>query len=194
MGTKLLGCFVIVTKQSYISKDIRLTRNALILSSGRGLSRPGPAPVLDIGPLPGTCPRNEPALGQTYATVVFGERRVSGEQMLTVGRGLWTTATDQWRAFPASGPAAVIYVSDNCLGTQHSAVWPRRRVVLQRQTQIVRRYSTPPACTAQAATRRHFAIRSQRRARSARYKDGSSGRAASKDVESKARDRLRRCL
>jgi len=71
-------------------------------------------------------------------------------------------------------------VSDNCLGTQHSAVWPRRRVVLQqRQTQIVRRYSTPPACTAQAATRRHFAIQSQGRARSARYKDGSSGGAAS---------------
>jgi len=32
--------------------------------------------------------------------------------MLTVGRALWTTATDQWRAFPASGLAAVIYVSD----------------------------------------------------------------------------------
>ena len=63
-------------------------------------------------------------------------------------------------------------VSDNCLGTQHAAVWPRRRVVLQRQTQIVRRYSTHPACTAQAATRRHFAIRSQGRVRSARYKDG----------------------
>ena len=41
----------------------------------------------------------------------FGKGRVSGEQMLTVGRGLRTTATDQWRAFPASGPAAVIYVS-----------------------------------------------------------------------------------
>jgi len=59
---------------------------------------------------------------------------MSGEQMLTVGRGLWTTATDEWRSFPASGLAAVIYVSDNCLGTQHSALWPRRRVVLQRQT------------------------------------------------------------
>jgi len=70
-------------------------------------------------------------------------------------------------------------VSDNCLGTQHSALWPRRRVVLQRHTQIVCRYSTPPARTAQAATRRHFAIRSQRRAQSARYKDGSSGGAAS---------------
>ena len=32
-------------------------------------------------------------VGQTYATVVFGEGRVSGEQMLTVGRGLRTTAT-----------------------------------------------------------------------------------------------------
>ena len=95
--------------------------------------------VLDI------CPRNQPAVGQTYATVVFGEGRVSGEQMLTVGRGLWTTATNQWRAFPASGLAAVIYVLDNCLGTQHSALWLRRRVVMQRQTQIVRRYSTLPA-------------------------------------------------
>ena len=87
-----------------------------------------------FAPFPDTCPLNQPALGQTYATVVFGEGRMSGEQMLTVGRGLWTTATDQWRAFPASGLAAVIYVSDNCLGTQHSALWPRRRVVLQRQT------------------------------------------------------------
>jgi len=54
----------------------------------------------------------------------------------------------QWRAFPASGPAAVgastrqqqraettsqpasceplSAVSDNCLGTQHPALWPRR--------------------------------------------------------------------
>jgi len=32
-------------------------------------------------------------VGQTYATVVFAEGRVSGEQMLTVGRGLRTTAT-----------------------------------------------------------------------------------------------------
>ena len=46
-----------------------------------------------LPPSPDTCPRNQPALGQTYATVVFGERRVSGEQMLTVGRGLRTTAT-----------------------------------------------------------------------------------------------------
>ena len=45
--------------------------------------------------------------------------------------------------------------------------------------QIVCRYSTPPARTAQGATRRHFAIRSQGRVRSARYKDGSSGGAAS---------------
>ena len=59
-------------------------------------------------------------------------------------------------------------VSDNCLGTQHSALWPRRRVVLQLQTQIICRYSTPPARTAQAVTRRHFAIRSQRRARDIR--------------------------
>ena len=64
--------------------------------------------------------------------------------MLTVGRGLRTTAIAQWRAFPASGLAAVIYVSDNCLGTQHSALWPRRKVVLQQQSQIVCRYSTPP--------------------------------------------------
>jgi len=98
-----------------------------------------------FAPFPDICPRNQPALGQMYATVVFGEGRVSGEQMLTVGRGLWTTATNQWRAFPASGLAAVIYVSDNCLGTQHSALWPRRSVVLQRQSQIVCRYSTPPA-------------------------------------------------
>ena len=48
---------------------------------------------------------------------------MSGEQMLTVGRGLWTTATDEWRAFPASGLAAVIYVSDNCLG-RHPALCP----------------------------------------------------------------------
>jgi len=33
---------------------------------------------------------------------------VSGVQMLTVGRGLRTTAIAQWRAFPASGLAAVI--------------------------------------------------------------------------------------
>ena len=46
-----------------------------------------------FAPFPDTCPRNQPALGQTYATVVFGEGRVSGEQMLTVGRGLRTTAT-----------------------------------------------------------------------------------------------------
>jgi len=39
-----------------------------------------------------TRPRNLPALAQTYATVVFGTGRVSGEQMLTVGRGLRTTA------------------------------------------------------------------------------------------------------
>ena len=63
-----------------------------------------------LPPFPDTCPRNQPALGQTYATAVFGEGRVSGEQMLTVGRGLWTTATNQWRAFPASGLAAVIRI------------------------------------------------------------------------------------
>jgi len=131
-----------------------------------------------FAPFPDTCPCNQPALGQTYATVVFGEGRVSGEQMLTVERGSWTTATDQWRAFPASGLAAVIYISDNCLDThQHSALWPRRRVVMQLQTQIVCRYSTPPA----QHKERHVvtAIRSQGRARSARYKDGSSGGAAS---------------
>jgi len=37
--------------------------------------------------------RNQPALGQAYATAVFREGRVSGAQMLTVGRGLRTTAT-----------------------------------------------------------------------------------------------------
>ena len=42
---------------------------------------------------PDTRPRNQPELAQTYATVVLGEGRVSGEQMLTVGRGLRTTAT-----------------------------------------------------------------------------------------------------
>jgi len=42
---------------------------------------------------PDACPRNQPALGQTYATVVFGEGRVPGEQMLSVEHGLWTTAT-----------------------------------------------------------------------------------------------------
>ena len=46
-----------------------------------------------FAPFPDTRPRNQPALAQTYATVVFGEGRVSGEQMLTVGRGLRTTAT-----------------------------------------------------------------------------------------------------
>ena len=46
-----------------------------------------------LPPFPDTCPCNQPALAQTYATVVFGEGRVSGEQMLTVGRGLRTTAT-----------------------------------------------------------------------------------------------------
>ena len=65
---------------------------------------------------------------------------MSGEQMLTVGRGLWTTATDQWRALPASGLAAVIYVSDNstlpCGCDAESSCNGR---------QIVCRYSTPPA-------------------------------------------------
>jgi len=54
-----------------------------------------------FAPFPDTCSCNQPSLPQTYATVV------SGEQMLTVGRGIWTTATDR-RAFPASGLAAVI--------------------------------------------------------------------------------------
>ena len=40
--------------------------------------------------------------------------------------------------------AAVIYVSDNCLGTQHSALWPRRRVVMQRQTNCLQ-IAHPPA-------------------------------------------------
>jgi len=132
------------------------------------------APYLD------TRPRNQPALGQTYATVVFVEGRVSGEQMLTVGRGLWTAQQiSGGRFWPQAWPP-LSAVSHNCLGTQHSALWPRRRVVLQRQTQIVCRYSTPPA----QHNERHVvtAIRShssQGRARSARYKDGSSGGAAS---------------
>jgi len=46
-----------------------------------------------FAPFPDTRPRKQPALAQTYATVVFGEGRVSGEPMLTVGRGLRTTAT-----------------------------------------------------------------------------------------------------
>ena len=46
-----------------------------------------------FAPFPDTLPRNQPAIAQTYATVVFGEGRVSGEQMLTVRRGLRTTAT-----------------------------------------------------------------------------------------------------
>ena len=46
-----------------------------------------------FAPFPDTRPRNQPVLAQTYATVVFGEGRVSGEQMLTAGRGLRTTAT-----------------------------------------------------------------------------------------------------
>ena len=54
-----------------------------------------------FAPFPDTRRRNQPALAQTYATVVFREGRVSGEQMLTVGRGLRTTAT------AAVGPAKV---------------------------------------------------------------------------------------
>ena len=46
-----------------------------------------------FAPFRDTRPRNQPALGQTYATVIFGEGRMSGVQMLTVGRGLRTTAT-----------------------------------------------------------------------------------------------------
>jgi len=52
-----------------------------------------------FAPFPHTCPRNQPGLGQAYATVVLGQGRVSGEQMLTVGRGLRMTATAQLRAF-----------------------------------------------------------------------------------------------
>ena len=91
-----------------------------------------------FAPFPDTCPRNQPALAQTYATVVFEEGRVSGEQMLTVGRGLWTTATDHCRAFPASGLAAVIYVSDNC-----SLPCGRDAGSSCNGRQIVCRYSTP---------------------------------------------------
>ena len=122
-----------------------------------------------FAPFQDTCPRNQPALAQTYATVVRGAN---------VNCRAWLMDDSNGRFQPQAWPP-LSAVSHNCLGTQHSAVWPRRRVVLQRQTQIVCRYSAPPACTAQAATRRHFAIRSQRRARSARYKDGSSGGAAS---------------
>ena len=115
------GVLVKSNQISYISKDTRMTRNALILSGGRGLSKPGRRRHSTFAPFSDTCPRNQPALGQTYATVVFGEGRVS-KQMLTVGRGLWTTVTNHWRSFPASGLTAVTYVSDNCLGTQHSAL------------------------------------------------------------------------
>jgi len=61
---------------------------------GRG-SRPHrhPSWYSTFALFPDTCRRNQPALAQTYATVAFGAGRVSGEQMLTVGRGLWTTAT-----------------------------------------------------------------------------------------------------
>ena len=46
---------------SYTSKDTRLTRNALILSGGRGLSRTGRRRRLTHAP------RNYPSPGQTYA-------------------------------------------------------------------------------------------------------------------------------
>ena len=108
---------------------------------------------------------------------MIGPRQRVGSRLAAAAGGALIFSGGRFR--PQARPP-LSAASDNCLGTQHSALWPRRRVVLRRQTQIVRRYSTTPACTAQAATRRHFAIRSQRRARSARYKDGSSGGAASK--------------
>ena len=72
-----------------------------------------------FAPFPDTRPRNQPALGQTYATVVYGEGRVSGVQMLTVGRGLRTGVS-----------AAVLDSSSEQrrLGTQHPALWPHRQV------------------------------------------------------------------
>ena len=96
-----------------------------------------------FAPFPDTCPRNQPALGQTYATIVFGQGQVSGEQMLTVRRGLWMTATDQWRAFPASGLSAVIYVSENC--PPSTLPCGREAGSSCNGNQIVCRYSTPPA-------------------------------------------------
>ena len=127
-------------------------------------------------PFPDTCPRKQPALGQTHATV-FGEGRMSGEQMLTVGCGLWTTATDEWRAFPASGLAAVIYVSTYL--SRHPALCP----VAATQGRPATADKLSADSTPRHSTRNdtcHFAIRSQGRTRSARYKDGSSGGAASK--------------
>ena len=97
-------------------------------------------------PFPDTCPRNQPALGQTYATVVFGKGRVSGEQMLTVGRGLWTTAT-----------AAVHKALFQLTHCQDSVLL--QTVAAANNTSVV---STSQLCD----------IRSQGRARSARYKDG----------------------
>ena len=103
-----------------------------------------------FAPFPDTRPRNQPALAQTYATVVFGEGRVSGEQMLTVGRGLRTTAT-----------AAV-----------HKALFQLTHCQDSVRLQAV-------AAANNMSTSQLCDIRSQGRARSARYKDGSSGGAAS---------------
>jgi len=111
---------------------------------------------LTLAPFPDTCPRNQPALGQTYVTVVFGEGRVSGEQMLTVGRCLWTTAT-------AAVHKALFQLT-------HCQEWVRLQAVVAANNMSV--VSTSQLCD----------IRSQGRARSARYKDGSSVRAASLDI------------
>jgi len=104
-----------------------------------------------FAPFPDTCPRNQPALGQTYATVVFGEGRVSGEQMLTVGRGLRMTA-----------PAAVHKAAFQVTHCQESV---RLQAVAAANNMSV--VSTSLMSTSQLCD-----IRSQGRARSERYKNG----------------------
>ena len=64
-----------------------------------------------------TRPRNQPALAQTYATVVFREGRVPGEQILTVGRGLRTTAT------AAVGPGPPAKVNKATFQLTHCQNW-----------------------------------------------------------------------
>jgi len=134
--------------------------------------------VLDICPLPGYMPRNQPALAQTYAPVV------SGEQMLTVGRGLWTTATDQQAGVSGLRPGRRYQryqITVYAHSTLPSALWPRRRVVLQRQTQIVCRYSTRHTLGMHSTSSDTSSLCDTKPAPSARYKDGSSGGAASKN-------------
>ena len=104
-----------------------------------------------FAPFPDTCPRNQPALGQTYATVVYGEGRVSGEQMLTVGRGLRTTAT-----------AAVHKALFQLTHCQESV----------RLQAVAAANNLSVGSTSLTSTSQLSDIRSQGRARSARYTDG----------------------